>query len=136
MAATLEQVRMLQQTLQRKSIYLDGARPQPIFCLKNQFTCLCHHGADAVTSEGDLVDTLRGYGVRRENVRMNTGVDRFAFKSIQIQVLASPARSTCLRQCVSTLYTLTPFEMCLQFLPEEYKPPRDAFLNLVGKQMT
>ena len=26
---------------------------------------------------------LRGYGVRRENVRMNTGSDRFAFNGVQ-----------------------------------------------------
>ena len=43
--------------------------------------------AETVTSEGDLVDVVRGYGVRRENVRLNTQRRLYAFNMVQRMAL-------------------------------------------------
>ena len=59
-----------------------------------------YHSVDGVahsTTQAAWCQTLRSYGVRRENVRLNTGKDTFAFNAIQVK-----------------------------FLPEEYRPPPGA----------
>ena len=53
------------------------------------------------------LDMLRRHGVRRENVRLNTGTDRFAFNALQIN-----------------------------FLPEEYKPPPGSYGKLAESRTT
>lgn len=48
--------------------------------------------------KAQVIGTLRSYGVRRENVRLNTGQDRYAFNQVQ-----------------------------LKFLPADYRPPANAY---------
>lgn len=76
-SSTLEHVRALEASLTRTGYEFDRST--------------------GMTAQ-DACQTLRGYGVRRENVRMNTGSDRFAFNAVQ-----------------------------RNFLPEEYKPPEGAY---------
>ena len=53
---------------------------------------------DGAATVGPLLDTMRSFGVRRENVRLNVGNrDRYAFNMLQAQ-----------------------------FLPSEYRPPSDS----------
>lgn len=61
-SSTLEQIRALEESLGRSGYEFDRSA--------------------GVTAQ-DACQTLRGYGVRRENVRMNTGSDRFAFNTVQ-----------------------------------------------------
>eukprot|EP01048_Picozoa_sp_COSAG05_P006068 COSAG05_NODE_378_length_10601_cov_10.955437_6_plen_140_part_00 len=78
--------------------------------------------AETVTSEGDLVDVVRGYGVRRENVRMNTGVDRFAFKSIQIKVHESQLPGPCAPCSTNSLFSCLIATSLLRFLMAHVRP--------------
>ena len=61
-SSTLEHIRALEESLARSGYEFDRSA--------------------GVTAQ-EACQTLRGYGVRRENVRMNTGSDRFAFNAVQ-----------------------------------------------------
>jgi hypothetical protein len=60
-SSTLELLRALEESLARSGQQFDAT----------------------VMTAQEACQTLRGFGVRRENVRMNTGSDRFAFNAVQ-----------------------------------------------------
>eukprot|EP01052_Picozoa_sp_SAG31_P009879 SAG31_NODE_529_length_14420_cov_20.000140_12_plen_83_part_00 len=64
-------------------------------------------GFTLIEDERVILDTLRRHGVRRENVRLNTGTDRYAFNALQ-----------------------------MNFLPEEYKPPAGSYGKLAESRTT
>ena len=60
-SSTLEHIRALEESLARKGQQFDST----------------------MMTAQEACQVLRGFGVRRENVRMNTGSDRFAFNAVQ-----------------------------------------------------
>ena len=86
MSCTLEEVQLLSSSLERLQLQHRG-------------------GAEPASAAGAAVDdealsaaqdgwcqTLRAYGVRRENVRLNTGKDVYAFNKAQVSFLPSEYR--------------------------------------------
>ena len=51
-----------------------------------------HQQSEQQQQQAQLLESMRGHGVRRENVRLNTGVDLFAFNSLQTSFLPAHYR--------------------------------------------
>ena len=91
MSCTLEEVQLLSSTLGRLQLqYRDGTSSTA----STSEAGVAVDGVALSAAQDDWCQVLRAHGVRRENVRLNTGKDIYAFNKAQVP-----------------------------FLPEEYRPP-------------
>ena len=90
MSCTLEEVQLLASSLRRLQLqHRGGANPPAAACQAGSVDSVALSAA-----QDSWCRILRAYGVRRDNVRLNTSKDVYAFNKAQIA-----------------------------FLPEEYRPP-------------